>query len=78
MKENVDRINELSIYNTVLGCSIETAQKYGKIKNNLREKGQPIPENDIWIAAIAQQYDLTLVTNDTHFNVVENLRIVVR
>lgn len=31
VKEKVDRINEFSICNTVLGCSIETAQKYGKI-----------------------------------------------
>ncbi|MGR3303714.1 MAG: type II toxin-antitoxin system VapC family toxin [Candidatus Scalindua sp.] len=75
VKENIDRINEFSISNTVLACNIETAQRYGKIKNSLREKGQPIPENDIWIAATAQQYDLTLVTNDTHFNVVENLKI---
>jgi tRNA(fMet)-specific endonuclease VapC len=41
----------------------------------LREKGQPIPENDIWIAAIAQQHDLTLVTKDAHFNVIDHLKI---
>ena len=48
---------------------------YGKIKNQLKEKGQPIPENDIWIAAIAQQYDLTLVTDDLHFDTITGLKI---
>ena len=38
-------------------------------------KGRPIPENDIWIAAIALQYDLTLITRDTHFGEVDNLKV---
>src|SRR6478672_10875159 len=33
----------------------QTAMHYGKIKAELQQKGKPIPENDIWIAAIAQQ-----------------------
>ncbi|MEM9153339.1 MAG: VapC toxin family PIN domain ribonuclease, partial [Cyanobacteria bacterium P01_F01_bin.3] len=33
----------------------------------LRVKGRPLPENDIWIAALALQYDLVLVTHDAHF-----------
>jgi len=35
---------------------------------------RPLPENDIWIAAIALQYNLTLVTRDAHFQEVENLQ----
>jgi len=58
-------------------CNAETAKKYGEIKNRLKEKGHPIPENDIWIAAIAQQYALTLVTRDAHFEGIENLKIEV-
>ena len=46
------------------------------IKNRLKEKGRPIPENDIWIAAIAQQHNLILVTLDDHFNEVENLETI--
>lgn len=75
VKENIDRINEFSMSNTVLGCNSDTAEKYGKIKNNLKEKGQPIPENDIWIAAISQQYKLTLLTRDPHFDVIESLQL---
>jgi tRNA(fMet)-specific endonuclease VapC len=52
-KENLERIDEFIANNTVLGCDAQTARYYGEIKNNLRLKGHPLPENDIWIAAIA-------------------------
>ncbi len=73
IEENLTRIDEFASTNTVLPCNTETAKRYGDIKNRLKEKGQPIPENDIWIAAIAQEYALTVVTKDAHFNAVENL-----
>lgn len=74
-QENITRIDEFALTNTILSCNAETAKKYGEIKNQLKEKGQPIPENDIWIAAIAQQYDITLVTDDFHFDAVKDLKI---
>ena len=40
----------------------------------MRQKGRPIRNNDIWIAAIAMQYDLILVTRDSHFDEVESLQ----
>ena len=73
--DNLARIDEFALNNAVLSCDTAIAKKYGEIKNRLKEKGQPIPENDIWIAALAQEHDLTLITNDTHFTVVENLKI---
>ncbi len=75
IQDNIARIDEFALNNTVLSCNTETARKYGHIKNRLKDKGQPIPENDIWIAAIAQQYALTLITKDTHFDLVKNLKI---
>ena len=36
-------------------------------------KGHPIPENDIWIAAVAKQYALTLASRDAHFREVDDL-----
>lgn len=51
----------------------ETATHYGAIKEAVRAAGKPIPENDIWIAAIARQHDLILVTRDRHFNEVPDL-----
>ena len=59
----------------MLPCDTATAQQYGDIKNQLRAKGRPIPENDIWIAAIAMQYQLTLVARDGHFHEVDGLQV---
>ena len=74
--ENLERIKNFIANITVLGCDVETAYLYGKIKNKLRLKGRPLPENDIWIAAITLQHNLTLVTRDAHFQEVENLQTV--
>jgi tRNA(fMet)-specific endonuclease VapC len=41
----------------------------------LKLKGTPIPENDIWIAAIAMQFELPLVTRDKHFDKIERIII---
>ena len=60
----------------VLDTDAQTAQVYGKIKAFLKKKGTPIPENDIWIAALAQQHQLPLVTQDQHFNHVNDLQIL--
>jgi tRNA(fMet)-specific endonuclease VapC len=72
--ENLHKIDILVQQSLVFPCDLETAQWYGIIKNQLRRKGSPIPDNDIWIAAIALQYDLILVTRDSHFNEVESLQ----
>ena len=69
----MQRITELADSVSVLGCNEQTAQYYGTIKDSLRRIGRPIPENDIWIAAVAVQNDLTLITRDAHFEYIENL-----
>lgn len=71
--ENLARIDELVRMNVVLPCDSETARRYGELKHLLHTKGRPLPENDIWIAAIARQHDLTLVTRDTHFAQIDDL-----
>ena len=70
---NMQRIDDFASDITVIGCDVETARQYGRIKNGLRAKGRPIPENDIWIAAQAAQHQLTLVARDEHFKEVEAL-----
>ncbi len=74
IQANLARVDELITNSAVLGCDAETARKYGEVKNKLKLKGRPLPENDIWIAAIALQHHLVLVTRDAHFNEVENLQ----
>ncbi|MBR0101424.1 MAG: type II toxin-antitoxin system VapC family toxin [Treponema sp.] len=60
----------------VLQPDLEVAKMYGKIKSNLKAKGRPIPENDIWIAATALAADLELVTADTDFENISGLCVV--
>ena len=71
--ENLLRIDELASSCKLLGCDLDTAKQYGAIKSHLRDKGKPIPENDIWIAAVALQYGLTIVSRDEHFAEIEHL-----
>lgn len=74
-KENLSRIDDFASSGLVLECDTETARVYGESKNNLRLKGRPLPENDIWIAAIAVQHELTLISRDAHFSEIENLKV---
>lgn len=60
---------------TVLNVDSTTAIHYGEIIAALYKKGKPLPINDVWIAAISLQHDLTLVTRDKHFNEINNLKI---
>lgn len=73
--ENIAKINRLTERIPNISCNLETARWYGIIKNQLRRKGHLIPDNDIWIAAIALQRELILVTRDAHFNEVESLHL---
>lgn len=75
--ENISRIAVFAHGNTILGCDVETSRLYGEIKYALSMKGRPIPENDIWIAAIAMQHGLSLVSRDSHFDEIDNLKVEV-
>ncbi len=50
-----------------------TADFYSQVFKSLREKGSPIPTNDIWIASSAMQHGLWLFTLDEHFKKVPGL-----
>ncbi len=75
VRENLAMIDELAEESIVLGCGIETARRYGEIKNALRVRGRPIPENDLWIAAIALEHDLCVATRDEHFREIGTLKV---
>src|SRR5262249_15184326 len=45
----------------------EPSRFYAKISNGLKRAGEPIPTNDIWIAATAMQHGLIVLTADGHF-----------
>jgi len=74
-EDNIHKIESFSKSCSVIACDAKTAKYYGQIKSRLKAKGTPIPENDIWIAALALQHKLSIVTRDKHFNSIEDLHI---
>lgn len=75
VQENIFQVQRLTATFPVISCDEETARHYGILRNLLRQKGRPIPVNDLWIAASAWQHGLTLVTRDGHFDYVEGLAL---
>ena len=45
----------------------ETTDVYARLFVQLRQAGTPIPTNDLWIASLAVQHQLALLTRDSHF-----------
>lgn len=66
----------LALMGTPVPIDDVVAERFGEVKAALEQKGQRIPNNDIWIAAIALTYGYTLVTADTHFDYVDGLQKV--
>lgn len=52
-----------------------TSEYYAIIYRNLRQKGQPIPTNDMWIGATALRHGFAVFTYDGHFQYVGGLKI---
>jgi len=51
----------------VLYADRETTEVYARLFLQLRQAGTPIPTNDLWIASLAIQHELALITRDAHF-----------
>jgi tRNA(fMet)-specific endonuclease VapC len=58
----------------ILPVTAETADSYALIYAGLRRRGQPIPTNDLWIAASALEHGAALLTRDAHFSHIDGLR----
>jgi len=52
-----------------------TADLYALVYAALRRKGQPIPSNDLWIAATCLEHGSALLTLDAHFQNIDGLRV---
>ena len=73
-EDNIAHLQAFATAATVLSCDPATAN--GEIKTALRRRGTPIPENDIWIAAIALQHSLHVASRDAHFALVPGLEVL--
>lgn len=71
---HLKQIKEFTGICEVVDVDEETASHYGEVKAQLKKKGTPIPENDVWIASLAMQHKLTLLTSDKHFGHIKSLK----
>jgi tRNA(fMet)-specific endonuclease VapC len=53
---------------TVLFPDDQTTHHYASVFRQLRTQGTPIPTNDMWLAALVLQHNLTLHARDAHFD----------
>ncbi|MEO1368591.1 MAG: type II toxin-antitoxin system VapC family toxin [Acidobacteriota bacterium] len=60
----------------VLRIDENTARSYAEVRDELRTSGRPIPENDVWIAALARQHGEPVISRDKHFEAVQGLRVI--
>jgi tRNA(fMet)-specific endonuclease VapC len=65
---------ELIRESIVLSAGLETAAAYAVVREALRAQGTPIPENDVWISALAIEHGVDVVSRDTDFDRVAGLR----
>jgi len=54
----------------------QTSHRYAEVWAAMRRMGRPIPTNDLWIASLAIQHDLTLDSGDKHFRDVPGLKLM--
>jgi tRNA(fMet)-specific endonuclease VapC len=73
-------MNELLMRKFLAGSTVgvllptrETAEHYARLFVQLKRAGTPIPDNDLWIAAMALENNLLLITRDRHFQCVPQL-----
>jgi len=57
----------------ILAVSDKTSIAYAALRVALKRSGRPIPANDAWIAALALQHGLPVLSRHQHFDVVPNL-----
>lgn len=51
----------------------DTSFFFSQIYSSLKNKGKPIPTNDMWIASQALEHGCVVCTHDKHFSFIEGL-----
>ncbi len=73
-RRRLERILETLIRESiVLAVDESTAAIYALVRDELCRRGRPIPENDVWIAALARQHRQPVVSRDLHFDQVREV-----
>lgn len=74
-KKNRDELQDFLRSSRIRLYSVtaDTANFYSQIYSSLKNKGKPIPTNDMWIAAQALENGCVLCSYDQHFKEIESL-----
>ncbi|MFQ6056260.1 MAG: type II toxin-antitoxin system VapC family toxin [Methanosarcinales archaeon] len=75
-EKNKQDIYKFLEYSVLVPIDEAIAVRYSTIRLSLKRTGNPIPENDLWIAAMAIEFDMPLLTRDTHFDYVQGLKVI--
>ncbi len=75
-QENERIVHKFSAQCALIPIDQNIAVRYANVRLHLKKIGRPIPENDIWVAAICLEFDVTLLTLDNHFKYVNDLKVV--
>jgi tRNA(fMet)-specific endonuclease VapC len=58
----------------LLSITEETTIPYAALRAVLKQLGRPIPANDVWIAALAMQHRLPILSRDGHFDYLDDVQ----
>jgi len=75
-EEGRAKIARLQSASVGVNVDARTGEYFAEIDAALAAQGKPIPDNDVWIAALAMQHGLRLFTKDRHFDLIDELDLL--
>ena len=69
----VERLNDYPLLNTTR----KTAIVFSELLHSVKKKGRIIPHFDLFIAALAIENDMMLITGDNHFKEIPELKSII-
>lgn len=61
-------LTQIATPETVIAADAETARRFAVLRRDLNETGASLPWHDYWIAALALQHGLPVVSQSRHFD----------
>ena len=75
-KNNEKFVHKFIEYSLVMQIDESVAARYARVRFDLKRQGNPIPENDIWIAAVCLVLEVPILSQDDHFTRVPGLQVI--
>lgn len=75
-KNNEKFVHQFAGYSLVMQIDESVAARYAKVRLDLKRHGNPLPENDVWIAAACLVLEVPLISRDDHFRFVHGLTVI--